>query len=165
MSRGLVVVIGMGLGSRVGDLTSDRLLDLNSIMFQSAAGRTIKFNFSFFVYGHGRDQIEFGKGQVTLRGQSLESRSSAQRLLLLHDLKCALRQVTCLLGSVDTGGSLLQCVMSILHLDPNLLPQLLTPQLGLAVFQFRTVLVGLGHAISDRNAKIETDVVIRRGVV
>ena len=138
---------------------------LNSIMFQSAAGCTIQFNFGLFVGGHRGDQIQFGEGEVALRGHGLEGRSRPERLLLLHDLEGPLRQVPCLAGGPDPRSGLLQSILRIPDFNPDLLFQLLPAQFGLPVFQLGAVLVGLGHAIAQRDIQIQPDVVVRRGIV
>jgi len=53
--------------------SADRVLNLNSIMFQSASGRTIKFYFSFFVNRHSGGQIQFGDREIALRSHGLVS--------------------------------------------------------------------------------------------
>src|SRR4029077_12728243 len=68
---------------RFADCTGDRILEFDSIMVQSARGRTVQLNFRLFVDGHGGDQIEFSEGEIALRGHGLESRSCSQCLLSL----------------------------------------------------------------------------------
>ena len=47
-----------GLWGRMVDGSADRILDLDSIMFQSAACGTVQLNFCLFVDGHRRDQVK-----------------------------------------------------------------------------------------------------------
>src|SRR5260370_16527819 len=64
--------LGMRSWRRIAGSALHSILDLDSIMFQSAAGCSIKFNFSFFVDRPGRNQVNFGEGQITLRRHGLE---------------------------------------------------------------------------------------------
>src|SRR6202167_1390467 len=96
-----------GLGAWIADGACYRILDLDSIMFQSAARSTIKFHFRFFVNRHGRDQVEFSNREVALRTHGLVARPRPERLLFLHDFEGALRQVSRLAGCIDARSSLL----------------------------------------------------------
>ena len=92
-------------------------------------------------------------------------RSGAQRLLFLRDFEGALRQVARLSRRLHPRGRLLQRIFRVADFDANLLSQFFTAQFGLPIFQFGTVLIRLCHPVANRNIQIESDVVIRSGVV
>src|SRR5579863_4630423 len=50
----------------------NRILDLDSIIFQSAGSGTVDFNFGLFMDGHGCYQIAFRQSQITLGSHGLE---------------------------------------------------------------------------------------------
>src|SRR6185369_9540253 len=127
-------------------------------MFQSGAGCTIQLNFRLFVDGPGGDQIQFGDGEVALGGHGLESRSRTERLFLLHDLEGTLRQVPRLARGLDPGSGLLQSILRVPDLNPNLLFQLLAAQFRLPVFQLRAVLVRFRYTIAYWDIKAQSDV-------
>ena len=104
-------------------------------MFQSAAGCTIQLNFCLFVGRHGGNHIQFGDGEIALGGHGLVSRSRSESLLLLHDLKRTLRQVPRFSGGPNPRPGLLQRILRVPHLDPDLFSQLLPAQFGLPVFK------------------------------
>src|SRR5580704_13181238 len=144
-------VVGMTLWSGIADGAFYRVLDLDSIMSQSTCGCTVQLHFGFFVNRHGRDQVEFREGEITLRSHCLENRAGAQVLFFLRNLEGALRQIASLSRGINASSCLLQRIFGVAHFDPDLFFQLFAPQLSLPVLEFGTVLIRLRNPISDGN--------------
>ncbi len=92
-------------------------------------------------------------------------RTRAQFLLLLHDIECALCEVACLLGGAHAAGALFKRIACVAHFNDDVLLQLFSVHLRLAVLELGAVLVGLGHAIAQRHLELETNLVLGRRVV
>src|SRR5258708_5786452 len=155
--------LNVQLWTRRANSTIQCVLDLDSIMFQSCSGGTIKFNFGLLMNGHRTDQIQLSQRKIALGGKGLIARSRPQFLFLFRDIECALRQVSGLPRGVHPGACLFECVLCVANLDANLLFQLLSGQLGLAILKLGTKLISLGDPIPDRDVQVQTNIVIGGG--
>src|ERR1700684_482143 len=88
--------LNVQLWTRGANSTIQRVLDLDSIMFQSRSGGTIKFDFSLLMKGHCADQIQLSQRKIALGSEGLIARSRSQFLFLLRDIECALRAASTL---------------------------------------------------------------------
>src|ERR1700694_6316959 len=117
-------------------------------MFQSRSGGTINFDLGLLMNGHRAAQSQLSQRKSALCAEGLIARSRAQFLFLLRDVEGALRQVSCLARGLHPRTGLFERILRIANLDTNLLFQLLSAQLGLAILKLGTILISFGDPVS-----------------